>query len=557
MLLSKILHNISFVENDIEINKICFDSRQVESGDLFVATRGTAVDGHDFIETAIEKGAVAVICEDLTAENAEKAQSAQKKNLCVKISATSAVKIIVKNSAETLGKIASNFYSNPSQHLKLIGVTGTNGKTTIATLLYQLTMSLGIKAGLLSTVCNYICGEKIEATHTTPDALELNRLLAEMVKSGCEYCFMEVSSHAVVQHRISGLEFAGGIFTNLTRDHLDYHGSMENYRDAKKLFFDNLPKTAFALTNLDDKNGEFILQNTKAQKFTYSIRTLADFKTKIIESDFDGMELLIEQRTKSKEQRHFQVYTPFVGSFNAQNLTAVFGAATLTFNNAVISSDSEFFTTNGSKSVENSSEPNLETHCHCGLDPQSLESSEPNKLLIVNCQLLIEKLSALVPVSGRFETIRGGSITAIVDYAHTPDALKNVLATINDIRLGGSVLITVVGCGGNRDKGKRPIMAQTAVAMSDQVIFTSDNPRDENPDDILADMLAGLSAEQKDKALTISDRRQAIKIACKLAKSGDVILIAGKGHENYQIIKGTKHHFDDKEEIWRELRVKN
>ena len=506
MKLSKILHNISFVENDIEINNIQFDSRKVESGDLFVATRGTAVDGHDFIENAIKKGAAVVVCEeDFTAKNAKETQSSQN-NICVSCEnfASLAVKITVPNSAEALGKIASNFYENPSQKLKLIGVTGTNGKTTIATLLYQLTISLGIKAGLLSTINNYICGEKIEATHTTPDALELNRLLAEMVKSGCEYCFMEVSSHAVVQHRISGLEFAGGIFTNLTHDHLDYHGSMENYRDAKKMFFDNLPKTAFALTNLDDKNGEFMLQNTKAQKFTYSTRTLADFKTKIIESDFEGMELQL----KIKNEQIKDFFTTFVGSFNAQNLTAVIGVATIQFSQFTI-------------------------------------------------EEILTKLSALQLVSGRFETIRGGGITAIVDYAHTPDALKNVLATINDIRLSGSTLITIVGCGGNRDKGKRPIMAQTAVAMSDQVIFTSDNPRDENPDDILADMLAGLSAEQKDKALTISDRRQAIKTACKLAKSGDVILIAGKGHENYQIIKGIKHHFDDKEEVLGQLKINN
>jgi len=545
MLLSEILKGIYTVENDIEIKNIRFDSRLVECGDLFVATRGTVVDGHDFIENAIEKGAVAVVCEApappsppeggdvaVQATNNESSTSPTSPPSGGLGGATSgkfgvatsvgllggASYIIVKNSLETLGKIASNFYDHPSQKLKLVGVTGTNGKTTIATLLYKLTMSLGIKAGLTSTVCNYICDTPVEATHTTPNALELNRLLDEMVNQGCEYCFMEVSSHSVVQHRIAGLTFAGGIFTNLTQDHLDYHGTMNAYRDAKKMFFDNLSKNAFALTNLDDKNGEFMLQNTKAQKFTYSTRTLADFKTKIIESDFDGMEL--EFRIMNYELLNnyqlsiinYQLLTTFIGKFNAQNLTAVFGAAVI-------------------------------------------------QLTIYNLQLTIEEiltnLSALHSVSGRFEVIRGGGITAIVDYAHTPDALKNVLTTINDIRFGNSSVITVVGCGGDRDKGKRPMMAAEAVKLSAQVIFTSDNPRSENPDDILNDMLAGLTAEQKDKVLIITDRQQAIKTACKLAKSGDVILIAGKGHENYQIIKGVKHHFDDKEVVLKELRIKN
>ena len=530
MNLSKILNNIS-IANDIEINKICFDSRLVESGDLFVAVRGVASDGHDFIASAIEKGASAVVCEEITENQSH-------------LTANSSI-FIVKNSAETLGKMAANFYNNPSKKLKLIGVTGTNGKTTIATLLYQLTMSLGIKAGLLSTVCNYICGEKIEATHTTPDSLKINELLAEMVKQGCEYCFMEVSSHAVVQHRIAGLEFAGGIFTNLTRDHLDYHLSMENYRDAKKMFFDNLPKTAFALTNIDDKNGDFMLQNTKAQKFTYSTRTLADFKTKIIESDFDGMELQLKIKT-NKTEGIYEVkdfFTSFIGSFNAQNLTAVVGAMVLCHCGLA------------PQSPETDCHCGLvpqspETDCHCGLAPQSVETENDFQFTI---EEILMKLSALQPVSGRFETIRSNGVTAIIDYAHTPDALKNVLSTINDIRLGGSALITVVGCGGDRDKGKRPIMAREAAAMSDTAIFTSDNPRSENPDDILADMLAGLSAEQKDKTLTISDRRQAIKTACKLAKNGDVILVAGKGHEDYQIINGIKHHFDDKEEVCKLL----
>ncbi|MDR1544877.1 MAG: UDP-N-acetylmuramoyl-L-alanyl-D-glutamate--2,6-diaminopimelate ligase [Prevotellaceae bacterium] len=497
MKLSEILKGISIVENDIEINSIQFDSRLVEKGDLFVAIRGTTVDGHNFIEKAIEKGAVAVLCEEIP-------QKFSIFNFQFSI-------IKVENSAAALGYIASNFYNNPSSKLCLVGVTGTNGKTTIATLLYNLTMNLGIKAGLLSTVCNYICGQKIEATHTTPDSLELNRLLAEMVKQGCEYCFMEVSSHAVLQHRITGLAFAGGIFTNLTRDHLDYHGTMENYRDAKKLFFDNLPKTAFALTNLDDKNGKFMLQNCPAEHYTYSTRTLADFKTKIVESDFEGMELQLRiTNYELREKDTFDFYTTFVGKFNAQNLTAVFGAAVLLF-----------------------------THNHFQLDD------------------ILIKLSALKSVSGRFETIRGKSVTAIVDYAHTPDALKNVLDTINDIKLGGAKLICVVGCGGNRDKGKRPEMAKIAANLSDTAIFTSDNPRNENPQDILNDMLAGLTTAQHNKTLTISDRREAIRTACKLARTSDIILVAGKGHENYQIINGVKHHFDDKEEVRNQLIIDN
>ncbi|MDR2684150.1 MAG: UDP-N-acetylmuramoyl-L-alanyl-D-glutamate--2,6-diaminopimelate ligase [Prevotellaceae bacterium] len=498
MKLSEILKNISNVDNNLEINNIRFDSRLVEKGDLFVATRGTVVDGHDFIAVAVEKGAVAVVCEKMP-----QLLSVTDNQLSI---------IQIENSAAALGKISSNFYGNPSEKLCLVGVTGTNGKTTVATLLYELTMSLGIKAGLLSTVCNCICGQKTEATHTTPNSLDINRLLAEMVQTGCRYCFMEVSSHAVVQHRITGLTFAGGIFTNLTRDHLDYHGTMENYRDAKKMFFDNLPKTSFALTNLDDKNGEFMLQNCKAKRYTCSTCTLADFKTKIIESNFEGMELLIEQRVKNKEQRRFELFTTFVGKFNAQNLTAVFGTAVLLFAKAFLNSSLE-----------------------------DLEGVEIEEILV--------KLSDLKSVSGRFETIRSNGITAIVDYAHTPDALRNVLDTINDIKLSGSKLITVVGCGGNRDKGKRPLMAQQAVNWSDTAIFTSDNPRNENPQDILNDMLAGLTLVQCDNVLTISNRREAIKTACKLAEPGDIILVAGKGHEDYQIINGIKHHFNDKEEV--------
>jgi UDP-N-acetylmuramoyl-L-alanyl-D-glutamate--2,6-diaminopimelate ligase len=496
MLLSEILKNVSTKNssyNDVEINDIQFDSRKVGQGSLFIAVRGTAVDGHDFIEKAVENGASIVICEKIP----EKFTTC---NLQFTI-------IEVENSAETLGEIASNFYGNPSQKLKLTGVTGTNGKTTVATLLYKLFQGLGYKVGLLSTVCNYIDKMPVETTHTTPDALELNRLLAEMVEIGCEYCFMEVSSHAVVQHRISGLEFAGGIFTNLTRDHLDYHGTMENYRDAKKIFFDNLPKNAFALTNLDDKNGEFMLQNTKAEKFTYSLRTLADFKTKILENDFEGMELelRITNYKLRNDNAYFHFVTHFVGKFNASNLTAVFGVAVLLLN---------------------------------------------TQHSILNTEIL-QQLSTLQSVAGRFETICSNGITAIVDYAHTPDALKNMLASINYImgRKPNGKIICVVGCGGNRDKGKRPLMAREAVNQSHTAIFTSDNPRNENPDDILADMLAGLDEAKKKNVLAISDRQQAIKTAIKLAQKGDVILIAGKGHEDYQIIGNEKRHFDDREEV--------
>ena len=475
MMLSEILKGVKVstnLTNDVAIRSICFDSRKVAEGDVFVATRGTAVDGHDFIAKAVEQGAVAVICETLPKKIAE-----------------NVVYVQVADSADALGIMASNFYENPSQNLTLVGVTGTNGKTTIATLLYQLFRALGYKVGLLSTVCNYVDVEAVESTHTTPDALELNALLARMVDAGCEYAFMEVSSHSVEQRRIAGLKFRGGIFTNLTRDHLDYHKTVENYLRAKKRFFDELPKTAFALTNLDDKNGEVMLQNCVAEKKTYSLRTLANFKTRILENSFDGMLL---------EMNGLEVMMPFVGKFNAANLSAVFGTAVL-----------------------------------LGFD--ELE--------------VLTKLSSLKSVSGRFETIRNEGITAIVDYAHTPDALNNVISTINDIRAGQGNLITVVGCGGNRDKGKRPMMAREAVNGSNRVILTSDNPRDEEPQDILNDMLEGVDVSDRRRVLVIADRREAIKTACVLAQRGDVILVAGKGHENYQIIKGVKHHFDDKEEI--------
>ena len=477
MILSDLLQNISlkstFGNSEIEVTGIQFDSRKVEDGSVFVATRGTATDGHDFIGAAIEKGAKAIICE---------IQPSDKQDGITYIQ--------VENSSDALGRMASAWYDFPSSKLKLVGVTGTNGKTTIATLLYQLFRELRYKTGLLSTVCNYVNEQAIEATHTTPDSLALNELLAQMVDAQCEYAFMEVSSHSVDQRRIAGLEFDGGIFTNLTRDHIDYHLTFENYLKAKKQFFDELSPEAFALTNADDKNGLVMLQNTKASKYTYSLRGMADFKTKILEHGFDGMLL---------DMNETEINVSFIGKFNASNLSAVFGAAIL-------------------------------------LGQDKLE--------------VLRIMSALHSVSGRFETLRAPSgYTAIVDYAHTPDALNNVISTINQILQGNGRLITVVGCGGNRDKGKRPMMAREAVDGSWKAILTSDNPRFEEPQDILNDMIAGLDLMQKTKSLTIVDRRKAIKTACALAQTGDVVLVAGKGHEDYQIIQGVKHHFDDREEV--------
>lgn len=460
-------------DTDKEIVAIQFDSRKVEKGSLFVATCGTQVDGHNFIGSAIEKGAVAIVCEKMPDERKE-----------------GIAYIRVADSNEALGRMASAFYGYPSSSMKLVGVTGTNGKTTTATLLYNMFRRAGHKCGLLSTVCNYVEGEAVAATHTTPDQLELNALLARMVEAGCEYAFMEVSSHSVDQRRIAGLDFDGGIFTNLTHDHLDYHLTMDNYLKAKKRFFDDLSAEAFALTNLDDKNGMVMLQNTKAEKLTYSVRSLANYKTKIVENTFDGMSLNINGK---------DVFVSFIGRFNASNLTAVFGAAV------------------------------------------ALGMSEEEALL---------HLSAMRSVNGRFECIAAPSgYKVIVDYAHTPDALTNVINTINDVRCGEGKLITVVGCGGNRDKGKRPIMAQEAVKGSEQVIITSDNPRNEDPQEIIADMVAGLDPVAKKRVITIEDRYQAIKTACLLAQAGDVILVAGKGHEDYQEIKGVKHHFDDHEVV--------
>ncbi len=477
MKLKELIQNISTKEvignSDIEISGIHFDSRKIKENFLFVAMRGTAVDGHDFIQTSVDKKATAIVCEEIPKEIVE--------NVCY---------VQVKDSSEALGYLMNEWFDYPSHQLKLVGVTGTNGKTTIATLLYRLFIKLGYKAGLISTVCNYVNDEKIETTHTTPDAVTLNELLDKMVNNSCEYVFMEVSSHSVEQKRIAGLKFAGGVFTNLTRDHIDYHQTFDNYLKAKKRFFDNLGSQAFALTNIDDKNGMVMLQNTAATKKTYSIRSMADFKTKIIADGFEGMEL---------EMNGKELHTPFIGRFNASNLSAVFGAAVLL-------------------------------------------GQEPDEVLRV--------ISLLYPVDGRFETLRSPSgYTAIVDYAHTPDALTNVISTINEILNEESRLITVVGCGGNRDKGKRPMMAKEAVNGSWKAILTSDNPRFEEPMEIINDMLDGLTEEQKSSSLTIVDRREAIKTACALAQKGDVVLIAGKGHEDYQIIQGVKHHFDDREEV--------
>lgn len=459
--------------DQLEIGQIVSDSRRVVPGSLFVAVRGVAVDGHQYIASAIEKGAVAIVCEEYPKELADKATF-----------------VVVKDSAYALGLLLSKSYGDPSQKLKLVGVTGTNGKTTIATVLYELFRRLGYKVGLLSTVCNYIDGEAIPTDHTTPDPITLHALIARMVEAGCTYAFMEVSSHSIDQRRISGLDFDGGIFTNLTRDHLDYHKTVENYLKAKKKFFDELPAKAFALTNLDDKSGMVMLQNTQAKKLTYSLRTVADFKGKILESHFEGTDLLINDK---------EVTVRFVGRFNAYNLLAVYGAAV------------------------------------------SL-GADPDEVLVA--------LSAMHPVSGRFETIHSPEgFTAIVDYAHTPDALTNVLNSIHEVLEGKGRIITVVGAGGNRDKGKRPLMAKEAARLSDQVILTSDNPRFEEPDAIIQDMVAGLTKADLERTLCITDRAQAIKTATMLAKRDDVILVAGKGHEDYQEVKGVKHHFDDREQL--------
>ena len=458
---------------DIEITGVNIDSRKIQKGHLFVAIKGTQVDGHAYITKAIEQGAAAILLETMPVEKAE--------GVCY---------VAVASTEEAVGKVATLFNGDPTRKLKLVGVTGTNGKTTIATLLYNMFRAFGHKCGLLSTVCNYIDGEALPTTHTTPDPIELNNLLGRMADEGCEYVFMECSSHAIAQKRIGGLHYAGGIFTNLTRDHLDYHKTFENYRDAKKAFFDSLDKDAFAITNADDKNGMVMVQNTKATVKTYSTRSLADFKAKIIECHFEGMYLDICGN---------EVGVQFIGKFNVSNLLAVYGTAVMLGKN-------------------------------------------PADILVV--------LSTLKSVSGRLEPIRSKEgYTAIVDYAHTPDALENVLNAIHEVLGGKGHVITVCGAGGNRDKGKRPLMAQEAVRQSDKVIITSDNPRFEEPQDIINDMLAGLTAQQMKKVVSIADRREAIRTACMLATKGDLILVAGKGHEDYQEIKGVKHHFDDREVI--------
>jgi UDP-N-acetylmuramoyl-L-alanyl-D-glutamate--2,6-diaminopimelate ligase len=478
MKLSDLLKNIVTIsiigDAECDIKGVNIDSRKVADGHLFIAMRGTQVDGHKFIPKAEELGAAAILCEQLPEEKKQGVTYVQ-----------------VADTEDVVGQVATTFYGNPTSKLKLVGVTGTNGKTTIATLLYNMFRKMGHKCGLLSTVCNYVEGEAYPTDHTTPDPIELNELLGKMADAGCEYAFMECSSHAIAQKRIGGLNFAGGIFTNLTRDHLDYHKTIENYRDAKKKFFDDMPKNAFAITNADDKNGMVMVQNTKATVKTYSIRTMADFHAKIIECHFEGMYLEVNGK---------EVGVQFIGKFNVSNLLAVYGAAVML-------------------------------------------GKEPEDVLVT--------LSTLKSVAGRLEPIRSQEgVTALVDYAHTPDALENVLNAIHEVMEGKTgKIITVCGAGGNRDKGKRPLMAQEAVKQSDRVIITSDNPRFEEPQDIINDMLAGLNAQQMKSVISIVDRREAIRTAVMMAEKGDVILIAGKGHEDYQDVKGTKHHFDDREEV--------
>ena len=462
------------------ISDVVFDSRKVIKDCLFVAVRGTKTDGHEYIASAAASGAAAVICEAFPEGTG--------KNISV---------AMVPDSAEALGIAASNLYGNPTDSLKLVGVTGTNGKTTIATLLYHMFSRLGYKCGLFSTVCNYVVDRELPATHTTPDPVQLNKLLSEMTEAGCEYAFMEVSSHSVDQKRIAGLKYAGGIFTNLTHDHLDYHKTFENYLAAKKKFFDSLLPGAFALTNIDDRNGKVMIQNCAASKHTYSTRAIADFRASVIEQRFEGMGLRIDGE---------EIWTRFIGDFNASNLLAVYGAS---------------------------------------------------RLLGADKREILTILSDLRSVAGRLETVPSPSgISGIVDYAHTPDALLNVIDTINKIRQGGMKLITVVGAGGDRDRTKRPEMAAICARGSDKVILTSDNPRTEDPEKILDDMEAGITPDVRKKVLRIADRREAIRAAVMIANNGDVVLVAGKGHETYQDVKGVKHHFDDREELAKALLIK-
>ncbi|HNX43617.1 MAG TPA: UDP-N-acetylmuramoyl-L-alanyl-D-glutamate--2,6-diaminopimelate ligase [Bacteroidales bacterium] len=475
--LSEILSDVKTLSvkgnRDVMAGDVTFDSRKVKAGSLFVAVKGTHTDGHDYIPAVISAGAVVVVCERLPETLDPKVTYVQ-----------------VADTSFALGQIASAWYDNPSSNLKLVGITGTNGKTTTVTLLFNLFREAGYHAGLLSTISNRIDDEEIASTHTTPDAVELNSLLSQMVDRGCDYCFMEVSSHSIVQNRIAGLTFAGGIFSNITHDHLDFHVTFDEYLKAKKRFFDELPSGAFALTNLDDRNGRVMLQNTQALKKSYSLMTMADFKGRIIETPLDGLHLEIDGK---------EIWCRLVGQFNAYNILAVYSAAVLL-------------------------------------------GEEPFDVLTI--------LSRLGSVEGRFDYMKSSDgIIAIVDYAHTPDALQNVLDTISNLRTGNETLITVVGCGGDRDRTKRPIMAQIAGRMSDKVIITSDNPRSEEPEAIISEMLAGIEGEYSRKVIKITDRREAIKTACAMARPGDVILVAGKGHEKYQEINGVRHHFDDKEQL--------
>lgn len=475
--LKELLHAIPVTDYhgdlDAIVLSLCFDSREVEPGSAFVAVRGYQTDGHRFIHQAVKQGARAIIVEefpdDLSAE---------------------VTYIRVADTAYVLGVMASNYYGNPSQKLKLVGVTGTNGKTTVVTLLFNLFQKMGHRVGLLSTVRNQIDTKEVEATHTTPDPISLNALLKEMVEAGCGFCFMEVSSHAVAQQRIAGLHFAGGVFTNITQDHLDYHGSFPAYIKAKKKFFDNLDRAAFALTNVDDKNGQVMLQNSFAHRKTYGLHQMADFRAKILESHFDGMLLSIDAQ---------EVWVKLVGNFNAYNLLAVFGTAIL-------------------------------------LEQETMR--------------ILTALSEVSGASGRFETLKSpNGVVVIVDYAHTPDAVANVLKTVGSLRKNQQQVLTVLGCGGDRDKGKRPEMAAVASELSDKLVLTSDNPRSEDPGQIIKDMEAGISEDRKKNMFSITDRREAIRAAMHLAQPGDIVLVAGKGHETYQEIKGVRHHFDDKEEV--------
>jgi len=478
-ILYKVRINAVQGNTEVFINSIQFDSRKIQSDDLFVAQKGLIFDGHKFIDTSIELGAKVIVCEEFPT------------NLVADVTY-----IKVEDSKEALAIMAANFYDNPSSKLKLIGITGTNGKTTIATLLYKLFQKAGFKTGLLSTVTVFVDNQQFDATHTTPDSLAINNYLNKMVTAGVDFCFMEVSSHGIHQKRTTGLHFEGGVFTNLTHDHLDYHKSFKEYRDVKKSFFDNLPKTAFSLVNVDDKNGLIMLQNTKAKKYTYALKTMADYKARILENQFSGLFLTINNN---------EVCTKLIGSFNAYNLVAVYGVSQLL----------------------------------------GLQSTEALTLI-----------SELENVTGRFQHFSSNEgVTAIIDYAHTPDALKNVLETINDIRTGNEQVITVVGCGGNRDKAKRPVMGRIASQLSSQVIFTSDNPRNEDPQTIINEIEIGVDAQNYKKTLSVLDREQAIKTATKLAKKGDIILIAGKGHETYQEVKGERSHFDDYEKISQLLKA--